>query len=199
MKRTQVSIASENPSSEKRQRLEATWAAEHPGKDGTTLCPRCSSINVEGLFINLEGKERGQALMNLGILGPEIESSPCPLCRLFYEVKIQNDDNLEDKDYVLYSTNPPSPNCYMDGPVLAVARGMSRGRKGVSWVRKIHRRGESRGFIASSIASGSDSHVNSLRARSIDARPIDFDIIRGWMRLCVGRHAKQCVQVVSSA
>ena len=212
MKRIRSSDASEMPLSEKRQQLSVARAAGYPDdedkpesrpkavrREQTILCSRCSTIDVEGLFIDLKNKERGQKVMNLGKLGPETELLPCPLCRLFYPVRIQNDDNLEDNDYVLYSTNPPSPNAFNAGTVLAVARGMTKGRQGMSWVRHIHRIGKSNGFIASSRTSESVLPANSLRARAIDTRSIDFDVIRGWLRLCIAKHTKQCVQVAPSA
>ena len=112
-------------------------------------------------------------------------------------MKIQGDDNLEDEDYALYSTSPPSPSASDAGSVVAVARGASKCRQRSSWF-KVMFKGKSSGFIASSMASGSAPHIYSLRARSIDARSIDFDIIRGRMRLCIGKHMKQCVQAAPS-
>lgn len=206
----QLLDTSEMSSSEKRQRFVAAPPEEYPDIEGTPksrsevahreeaiLCSRCPNIDVEHLFIKLKVRKPRQKFMNLGKLGPETELSPCLLCRLFYAVKIQNDEDLEDYDYVLYSTHPPLPWVCDARSVLAVVRGASKCRQEASWARVVQNGRLSR-FIASSIAPGSNPHIASLRARSIDAISLDFDVIRGWMRLCIGKHAKQCVQATSS-
>ncbi|KAH7559183.1 hypothetical protein BM1_04120 [Bipolaris maydis] len=53
--------------------------------------------------------------------------------------------------------------------------------------------GKNSGFIASSIAPGSNPHRFSIRARSIGARSIDFDIVRDWMRFCIEGHTKHYI------
>jgi hypothetical protein len=55
------------------------------------------------------------------------------------------------------------------------------------------------GFIAYSSASRTAPHISSLRAQSIDAISIDFDIIRGWIQHCDREHTKQCTQFEPSA
>ncbi|KAJ6277970.1 heterokaryon incompatibility protein-domain-containing protein [Bipolaris maydis] len=62
----------------------------------------------------------------------------------------------------------------------------------MSWNRSMLN-GKNSGFIASSIAPGSNPHRFSIRARSIGARSIDFDIVRDWMRFCIEGHTKQCL------
>ncbi|CAN9435741.1 unnamed protein product [Alternaria alternata] len=157
----------------------------------TTLCSRCLSIDIEKLFFDLGDIYTGIRLMNLGNLGAEAALSSCSLCRLFHASRIQDDDNSPVQDYALYLTNPPPPNNYRDGPVLAVARDAGRETEGREWVENTHRMGASRGFIARSEASEMASHARSLRARSIDAKFIDFGIIQSWMYPCAAGH-KEC-------
>jgi hypothetical protein len=203
MKRTQVASESE-ALPEKRQRYEALPAADYQDHDDTsethdeavheepsTLCSRCSSIDVESLFIELNnGRYAYKKLMSLGKLGVEAELSSCSLCRLFHAVRIQDDDRPPVDDYALYLTLAPWPNPEL---VLAVAP------EGHSYSGNLADKGVPREFIAYSEESDIGIHVRSLRGRSIDARAIDFNILRGWVELCVQKHEQRCVQVESSA
>jgi hypothetical protein len=215
MKRTRASSASEAPP-EKRQRSVALQAANYQGhkdtprpRDGAvcpepiSLCSRCSSIDIESLFVGLGVQEKAIKLMDLGKLGTEAELSSCSLCRLFHTSKVLDDDRQAVSDYALYLTYPPPPNTRWDGSVLAVVQETNKLKddfkyRKPTWVEKIHRIGAFTGFIACSGASKTGYHAHSLRARTIDARSIDFDIIRGWMQQCDREHTKRCHRIESS-
>jgi len=137
-------------------------------------------------------------LMALGELGEEAELSSCSLCRLFHAVRIQ--DAVRVKDYALYCLEPPDPY-ERHGTVLAVGQDKFalNSEWEDMWAKYALHDGASCGFIASSIASKIAPHVHSLRAQSIDAVSIDFDIIRGWIQHCGREHIEQCTEVQSSA
>jgi hypothetical protein len=210
MKRAQVPSGSE-ASPEKRQRYEALPAADSQGHDDTsetrdeavheepsTLCSRCSSIDVESLFVNMKGKSKPIKLMSLGKLGVEAELSSCSLCRLFYAVRIQDDDYPSVDDYALYVTAAPPPHRPWHGSVLAVVQETIDAMKHFEWLTQYSKKeGTSQKFIACSNESYTDRHAYSLRVRSIDARAIDFNILRDWVQLCV-QHKRICIQDESS-
>jgi hypothetical protein len=165
----------------------------------SSLCCRCSSIDVEGLFVDLDRQDM-KKLMTLGKLGVKAELSTCSLCRLFYAVRIQG--SVQTKKYALYCIDPPDPYHIKDGTVLAVAREVKFGldsQHGYTFMMTTLGDGAFCGFIACSSASRTAPHISSLRAQSIDAISIDFDIIRGWIEHCGQEHTKQCTQVESSA
>ncbi|KAH6875065.1 heterokaryon incompatibility protein-domain-containing protein [Alternaria rosae] len=218
MERAQVPSASEDPSGKRKQSvdLSATNYQSHGDTSNTrdetvrqessSLCSRCSSIDVESLFVDLETQYMKQ-MMTLGELGVEAELSSCSLCRLFHAVRIQGSPLIKNhaliKNYALYCIFPPNPYHTKDGTVLAVARDkFELGPKyEFALIMSTQEEGASCGFIACSSASRTAPHVNSLRAQSIDAISIDFDIIRGWIQRCGREHTgwRQCTQVESSA
>jgi hypothetical protein len=210
MERAQFLSESEDASGKRKRSvdLSATNYQSHGDKcktrdepvcqESSSLCSRCSSIDVKGLFVDLERKHL-KKLMTLGELGVEAELSSCSLCRLFHAVRIQG--RARTKHYALYCIEPPNPYHINNGTVLAVAQdkfGLGD-EYGYILMMATLKDGASCGFIACSNASRTAPHVNSLRARSIDAISIDFDIIRGWIQHCGREHTKQCTQVDSSA
>jgi len=166
-------------------------------QESSSLCSRCSSIDVESLFVDLAGR-RIKRLMTLGELGVESELSSCSLCRLFHAVRIHGSDWIEN--YALYCVEVEAAYGFGYGTVLAVARDDLEfpGEYGLLMMRRMLREDASGGFIACSSASKTAPYVNSLRAQSIDAISIDFDIIRGWLHRCGREHTKRCTQVESS-
>ncbi|CAN9430272.1 unnamed protein product [Alternaria sp. RS040] len=197
----------------KRQRYAALPAVNHQVHDDTsktrdeavyeepsTLCSRCSSIDVESLFMDMKGKLKAIKLMSLGKLGVETELSSCSLCRLFYAVRIQDDDYGAGDDYALYLTNASLLYQLLDGSVLAVAQETGDDWRWPRSVEYLYHKGVSRGFIAQSEGSDAGVDVSSLRARSIDPGSIDFDnSIRDWVQRCDKEHKDWCIQVESSA
>jgi hypothetical protein len=182
-------------------------------QEPSTLCSRCSTIYVKGLFVDAVGKPTATKLINLGELGVEAELSSCSLCRLFHAVRIQDDDNspidgydnspIEGydiapvKDYFLYLIDPPPRMYRWDRPVLAVVKEKWTSRLPTGAIyHYIHDMGLSRGFIA---ASKMDPFVYSVRALSIDAMSVDFNIIRGWIHRCAEDHKLYCTQGETSA
>ena len=204
MERAQVPSASEDVSGKRKQSVDSPAAnyqshgdtsktrGETVCQESSSLCSRCSSIDVESLFVDLE-KHHIKKVMSLGELGEEAELSSCALCRLFHAVSQQG--SAGTKDCALYCTWSPDPYQLGVGTVLAVARDIG----GLSTMKRTFRDGASGGFIACSSASKTAPHVHSLRARYIDAISIDFDIIRGWIQHCGRWHKNQCTQVESSA
>lgn len=206
----QVSNASEIL--EKEQRAVAARSVEHPGNDAAAdthleamyeeqapLCHRCSSIDVDSLFVDLGNVALGQRVMDLGKLTPETQFSSCPLCRLFYESKIEYYGSVENDNYFLYLVPWPRPRISLSrGCVLAVVSERIKYEPGKLWSELEHRFGQSQGFIATSTASKPAPHVRSLRARSIDSKSVDFDLIRSWIRVCRREHKNECLEVTSS-
>lgn len=213
MKRTQVPSESE-ALPEKRQRYEALPAADSQGHDDTsetrdeavheepsTLCSRCSSIDVDSLFVEFKKLSHEPIkLMSLGKLGVEAELSSCSLCRLFYAVRIQDDDYLSVDDYALYVTCAPRPHPPWHGSVLAVVQETIDATKHLgSLAQWSKEEWTSQQFIACSNESYTDRHAWSLQIRSIDSQSIDFDnSIRRWVQDC-DRQDKCCRPVGSSA
>jgi hypothetical protein len=210
MHRAQVLSASEDPTGKRKRSvdLSATIYQRHGDtsktfeemvcQESSSLCSRCLSIDVEGLFVDLE-RQHMKKLMTLGELGVEAELSSCSLCRLFHAVRIQGSARV--KNYALYCIEPPDPYHASNGTVLAVARdkfGLGA-EYGYMLMHATLEDGASCGFIACSSASRPAPHIKSLRAQSIHAISIDFDIIRGWIQHCGREHTKQCTQVESSA
>lgn len=210
MERVQALNASEDTSTKRKRSVElpatiyqsdgdtSNIRDETVRQESSGLCSRCSSIDVESLFVDLD-RQDVKKLMTLGELGVEAELSSCSLCRLFYAVRIQGSARI--KNYALYCMEPPGPYRSGNGTVLAVARDDfgSPDRYGLFMMTKTFRDGASCGFIACSSASKTAPYVHSLRAQSIDAISIDFDIIRGWIQRCGREHTKQCTQTESSA
>jgi hypothetical protein len=204
MERAQVLSESEDPSGKRRRSVDLSAATYQSHGDtsktrdqtvcqeSSSLCSRCSFIDVEGLFVDLERQRHMKKLMTLGELGVEAELSSCSLCRLFHAVRIQGSARI--KNYALYCIEPPDPYHTKDGTVLAVARDKLRlgAEYGYSSMMATLKNGASCGFIACSSASRTAPHVNSLQAQSIDATSIDFDVIRGWIQHCGREHTKQC-------
>lgn len=212
MERTQVASESE-ALPEKRQRYEALPAADSQGHDDTsetrdeavheepsTLCSRCSSVDVDSLFVKLKPPYEAIKLMSLGKLGVEAELSSCSLCRLFYAVRIQDDDHPSVDDYALYVTAAPRPYGPWDGSVLAVVQETIDATKHLgSLAQWSKEEWTSQQFIACSNESYTDRHAWSLPVRSIDSQSIDFDnSIRRWVQDCDQQH-KCCRPVGSSA
>jgi hypothetical protein len=210
MERTQVP-SEPGAFPEKRQRHEALPAADSPGHDDdtsetrdeavheepSTLCFRCSSIDVENLFVDMRRQRTAVKLMSLGKLGVEAELSSCSLCRLFYAVRIQDDDYPSVDDYALYVTHAPPPHYWCDGSVLAVVQETIDAMEYLGpMVRYLKKNGTSQQFIA---CSNADHHARSLQVRSIDSKSIDFDnSIRHWVQCCEQEHSC-CERVESSA
>jgi hypothetical protein len=213
MKRAQVPSEPE-ALPEKRQRYEALPAADSQGHDDTSethdeavyeepsiLCSRCSFIDVESLFVDMKDRYTAVRLMSLGKLGVEAELSSCSLCRLFYAVRIQDDDYPSVDDYALYVTCAPPPYRPGDGSVLAVVQETSDATKDCDrGVQYLEKQEASWQYIACSNGSYTDRLAWSLRARSIDPGSIDFDnSIRDWVQHCDKEHKDWCIQVESSA
>ncbi|KAF7672899.1 hypothetical protein GT037_008850 [Alternaria burnsii] len=204
MKRTQVPSEPE-AFPEKRRRFEALSAGDDQDHHDTsktrdkavheelsTLCSRCSSIDVEGLSINMNGKFEAIKLMSLGKLGVEAELSSCSLCRFFHAVKILDDNDCSVNDYALYLTAAPPPYS-RERSVLAVAREEGSTSSKYGFLTYLRDMGASRGFIACSEGSDTGPHAYSLRARSIDPGSICYDnTIRGWIKLCDQQHRGCC-------
>jgi hypothetical protein len=92
---------------------------------------------------------------------------------------------------VLYLTNAPSRD-YYEGSVLSVVEETHKSWKDTLWENgKYH-------AIASSIMPNNDSDAHSLQARSVDARSLNFDIMRGWIKMCNEHRKRGCIQVASA-
>jgi len=210
MERAQVPSASEDPPGKRTQSVELSAATyqshgdtseirdETVRQESSSLCSRCSSIDVESLFVDL-GRRHMKKLITLGELGVEAELSSCSLCRLFHAVRIQG--SAQTRNYALYCTEPRDPYHIKNGTVLAVAQDKFAPDPDFAemFAKLTFNDGASCGFIACSSASMTAPHVHSLRAQSIDAVSIDFDIIRGWIQHCGREHTEQCTQFESSA
>lgn len=174
-------------------------------RKSTVLCSRCSSIDFEEIlhdnFIN--HNQLGWTtikIMDLGKLGTQAELSSCSLCHLFYTVRIQDDDNLSDDNFALYLSPPPSTYRRSDGLVLTVIQAVVAKQDQITFQEDIRRRmSASSGFITYSETSDTGPHPYALRGRYIDARAIDFNILRGWVQDCNQAHSYDCVQTESSS
>jgi hypothetical protein len=169
-------------------------------EESSTLCSRCSSIDVESLFVDIKKLYKATKLMSLGKLGVETELSSCSLCRLFYAVRIQDDDYPSVDDYALYVTPTPPSHPSWDGSVLAVIQETIDATKYLDRaVKYLTKRGMSQQFIACSNGSYTNRLAWSLRVRSIDSQSIDFDdSIRRWVQDCDQQHDR-CKPDESSA
>ena len=211
MERAQVPSASEDPPEKLRRSVDlpaATYQTyrnpsqtrdETVCQESSSLCSRCSAIDIESLFVDLHPEDM-KKLMTLGKLGVEAELSSCSLCRLFHAVRQRV--SAQTENYALYCISLLDFWPTKRGTVLVVTRDnlCLPDRYGRLAVMSTLGDEASSHYIACSSASKTAPHVHSLRARYIDAASIDFDIIRGWIQQCVREHTKQCcIQVGSPA
>lgn len=173
--------------------------SESPKDD--VLCKRCARIDFKGIFA-LACPPEGRIVLNLGRL---LESSPCPLCRLFhstqftylpFRVKVVRTSQGPESWAVLRPVFTALP-----GPDEAIHEGEQAGL-GITVVTNLtgekpnmhDMRLQGRDELIIPVRS---STTASLRLGTVEGAPInrwkvDYFRIHGWLQQCDRRHSDTC-------
>ena len=183
----------------------ATRTGRHAVTQRQQLCARCKELDFDFLF---DERERDcDFLMELGSLNP---GTSCRLCQLFYAMRVRrrNRKYYSKDQYALFAIKPPAPFWYTKKSFLVVA---NTSRPGALHASKLRPEGGYIGFISTAASTkvqpnpalpsvhrtsrGVTSvpagvHPGSLVSRQIRSRSINYDLVRGWIDMCLSRHPK---------
>ena len=165
----------------------------HQSPKSTLLCERCLAIDIDHILsLKLRSHPRGHLIAELKGDPQEWQRSHCPLCQFFATMRPHTPNIGAREELVLCAFRQDGRHWVNDDENILLAVVRKSDRKGKGSGQRVSELTKATGLISSIHPPSFKDSLTTMRGRLIEPDLINFDILRQWLRLCYGRHGKEC-------